>query len=127
MVLTRVRQDFRDSKPGCYLGSSFYSRCFYENEDGDELDPEKGYLKGPLLVSVCLFYVCRCSANILLQTYKLIFTSPSSAYKENQADRSRGPRRRNVASVLGMDQRVTPRAIAYAAIQASTLFSSVIS
>jgi len=35
-------------------------------------------------------------------------------------NRSRAPRRRDVASVLGMDQRVTPRAIAYVAMQVRT-------
>ncbi|KAF9781120.1 hypothetical protein BJ322DRAFT_1010928, partial [Thelephora terrestris] len=74
-------------------------------------DVEKGFLKGDLLV----------------RTFKLIFTSPSSAegsfdVPDNCARRGKStsagpPKRANNAELHGMDGSVTPRAIAYSAVQ----------
>ena len=38
--------------PGFDFTSSFFLRCLYENEAGDPLSPDVGFLKGPLLVRV---------------------------------------------------------------------------
>ena len=65
------------------------------------------------------------------QVYKSIFTSPSSAksilYEENEAENvaptksqkisSNNSVRRNVASKLHLNDKVTPRSVAYAAVQ----------
>lgn len=80
--------------------------------------------------------ICPCpSVHILylliLQVYKAIFTSPSSAKDVSEEDNdenmppaqvrktlsSKKPVRRNVASKLHLNNKVTPRSIAYAAVQ----------
>ena len=84
--------------------------------------------------SVLFFFCCFfcISYLVFLQVYKTIFTSPSSAKdildEENDAEnmpptKSRKTSsnnnyvRRNVASKLHLNNRVTPRSIAYAAVQ----------
>ena len=54
--------------------------------------------------------------NDLLQTYRYIFTSPSSASDENLTSEPTA-RRRDVATMLRLDGQVTGRSIAYAATQ----------
>jgi len=68
---------------------------------------------------------------LVLQVYKTIFTSPSSAKDVSEEDNeenmppaklqktlsSNKPVRRNVASKLHLNNKVTPRSIAYAAVQ----------
>ena len=56
----------------------------------------------------------------LLQTYRYIFTSPSSASDENSTSEPTA-RRRDVATMLGLDGQVTSRSIAYAATQVCQL------
>jgi len=93
---------------------------------------ESGYLKSTLLIKVCrlslAFSVC---IYLFSQVYKSIFTSPSSAKKtsdeENDAENmppfksqktsSNKSVRRNVASKLHLNDKVTPRSVAYAAVQ----------
>ena len=53
----------------------------------------------------------------LIQTYRHIFTSPSSASNENTAPSEITSRRRDVVTTLRMGGRVTGRSIAYAATQ----------
>lgn len=113
--------------------SSYHSKCFYPDYDGDATHLESGYLKSSLLVKVCrftpalqfIFYL------LVLQVYKAIFTSPSSAKdvleedddenmppaKLRKTSSSSKPVRRNVASKLHLNGKVTPRSIAYAAVQ----------
>ena len=69
-------------------------------------------------------------ANALTQTYSNIFISPSSSESFIDADENGAARKkqrtasnsqkkatkRNVATILGMEGRVTPRSIAYAAV-----------
>ncbi|KIJ95740.1 hypothetical protein K443DRAFT_11186, partial [Laccaria amethystina LaAM-08-1] len=95
--------------------SSNHARAFYTNYKADPEQLEHGFLKSSLLVKV----------------YKSIFTSPSSAADgceldhENEApskaaklSQSRKKvTQRNVASKLRMNDKVTPRSIAYAAVQ----------
>lgn len=95
--------------------SSYHSRCFYTNYKPDMTQLESGYLKSTLLIKV----------------YKSIFTSPSSAKnildEEHDAENvaptksqkilSNNSVRRNVASKLHLNDKVTPRSVAYAAVQ----------
>ncbi|KAI0263705.1 hypothetical protein BGY98DRAFT_877571, partial [Russula aff. rugulosa BPL654] len=90
----------RNGEPNFEMASSFFLRCLYENENGNPNSPEDGFLKGPLLV----------------RAFRLFFTSPSSACKENDATQVTS-RRRDVASTLRLNGQVTPRAIAYTATQ----------
>jgi len=83
------------------MESNYFLRCLYAEEKGDPEYPEEGYLKGPLL----------------LRAYRHIFTSPSSASDENMGTTKITSRRRDVATTLRLNGRVTPRSIAYAATQ----------
>lgn len=74
---------------------------------------------------------------LILQAYKFIFTSPTSAEEiENEKDlegpaarpakrsrRHRAPTRGHIANIMGMKS-VTPRSIAYVAVQVSAKFPS---
>ncbi|PPQ81607.1 hypothetical protein CVT26_013569 [Gymnopilus dilepis] len=102
--------------------SSFHARAFYAKHKGDDQRLEDGFLMSSLLVKV----------------FRAIFTSPSSAAdviddteSDDDADpetvrprkkartsrnRKKKPTQRTVASILKMDGKVTPRAIAYAAV-----------
>lgn len=88
--------------------------------------------KSILLVKVCRFTPALQFIFILvLQVYKAIFTSPSSAKYVSEDDddenmppaklrkisSSNKPVRRNVATKLHLNGKVTPRSIAYAAVQ----------
>ena len=48
----RVRANLRDGAPGYNYTCGFFLRCLYLDEVGDPMDPEEGFLKGPLLVSM---------------------------------------------------------------------------
>jgi len=77
---------------------------------------------------------------LVLQVYKTIFTSPSSAKDVSEEDNeenmppakvqktssSNKPVRRNVASKLHLNNKVTPRSIAYAAVQVDLFLLYVI-
>ena len=109
--------------------SSYHSRCFYANYKPDVTQLESEYLKSILLIKVhSLVFVC-ISHLMFSQVYKSIFTSPSSAKnisdEENDAEsvvptKSKkilsNPVRRNVASKLHLNNKVTPRSVAYAAV-----------
>ncbi|KAF8955095.1 hypothetical protein BDZ97DRAFT_1620698, partial [Flammula alnicola] len=95
-----VRANLRNMELGFDMASSFFFCCLYEKESGNPAAPEVGFLKGPLLVRV----------------YRHIFTSPSSAHEENELAKT-SSRRRDVASTLHLNHRVSPRSIAYAAVQ----------
>ena len=124
--------------------SSNHARAFYANYKADPEHLEHGFLKSSLLVKVrdlnylwCFpfhFFLVR-----LLKVYKSIFTSPSSAADgcesehENEAplkaaklSQSRKKvTQRNVASKLHMNDKVTQRSIAYAAVQVFDLMHFV--
>jgi hypothetical protein len=113
--------------------SSYHSRCFYPDYEADATQLESGYLKGILLVKVCQLTLSDHILYLLvLQVYKAIFTSPSSAKDVSEEDNNENtppaakaqkilssdkPVRRNVASKLHLNCKVTPRSIAYAAVQ----------
>ncbi|KAF9793078.1 hypothetical protein BJ322DRAFT_1103511 [Thelephora terrestris] len=97
-----------------YYGKDFFPRCLYAEERGDINHVRRGFLRGALLI----------------KTFKAIFTSPSSAdgnsdetpeprQKKTKTDNSEGsvPHRADVATTLDMRCRVTPRSVAYAAVQ----------
>ncbi|KJA27916.1 hypothetical protein HYPSUDRAFT_130887, partial [Hypholoma sublateritium FD-334 SS-4] len=96
--------------------SSYHARCFYTNYKANADQLESGYLMSALLV----------------QVFKAIFTSPSSAKgvpDEEEGNENMPPARlqktasgkrglrRNVASKVQLNGKVTPRSIAYAAVQ----------
>jgi len=78
---------------------------------------------------------------MLIQVYKAIFTSPSSARdiseeddgaenmppaKSQRTSSSNKPTRRNVASKVNLNDKVTPRSIAYAAVQVGFMLLHVV-
>jgi hypothetical protein len=111
--------------------SSYHSRCFYAKSKPNLTQLESGYLKSTLLVKVCRLSLICISYLAFSQVYKSIFTSPSSAQnildEENNAENmpptksqktsSNNSVRRNVASKLHLNDKVTPRSVAYAAVQ----------
>lgn len=106
-----VRAKVRDLVDGYNAFDSYWLRCLYEGEMGDPEDVEKGFLK----------------SNLLVKTFQMIFTSPSSARGNLDAEETtveprvrkrRTPSKRPpVAEQLKMNGMVTPRAIAYVATQ----------
>jgi len=94
-----IRTKLRNADPGYDFASSFFLRCLYEGESGDPDSPDVGFLKGPLL----------------MRAFRHMFTAPSSASSDNTSKAT--SRRRDVATSLGLNGRVTPRSIAYAATQ----------
>jgi len=113
--------------------SSYHSRCFYAKHKLNATQLESGYLKSTLLIKVCSRILLACiSCLVFLQVYKSIFTSPSSAKdnldeedsaedtpptKSQKTSSSNNSVCRNVASKLHLNNKVTPRSIAYAAVQ----------
>jgi len=94
-----------------YYGKDFFPRCLFAGEKGNPNRVRDGYLRSTLLV----------------KTFKAIFTSPSSVTKELDTTQEPAPKkmrkstnaiphRADVTTTLNMYQ-VTPRSIAYAAVQ----------
>lgn len=96
----------------------------------DPNDIVKGLFQSPILVKVChQIFSSSYTASLLLsqQAYKYLFTSPSSV-SEDDAEGLENPRpskrakkaltatRANVALLIGLNS-VTPRSIAYVAVQ----------
>ena len=116
------------------ISEDFFLTCLYPKGYGNPNDVEKYFLRSSLLVKVVFFLFQGLEIDSLSsQTFCAIFTSPSSseAFEEQESDD--GPTRKKqktasqkkatkstVASLLHMEGKVTPRAIAYAA----TLVSS---
>jgi len=98
MILVYVRSCGMQT-PDMTLHQVFFLRCLYEGESGDPDSPDVGFLKGPLL----------------MRAFRHMFTAPSSASSDNTSKAT--SRRRDVATSLGLNGRVTPRSIAYAATQ----------
>ncbi|KAF9464229.1 hypothetical protein BDZ94DRAFT_1162369, partial [Collybia nuda] len=109
-----VQQCIRDGHPNFSVTGDGWPSFLYPHAKGDVNDVEKGLLKSALLV----------------KTYKFIFTSPTSAQDidceldaETQTPRShkrarkhKAPTRGHIANILKM-KAVTPRSIAYVAVQ----------
>ncbi|KAF9789312.1 hypothetical protein BJ322DRAFT_1208558 [Thelephora terrestris] len=105
-----TRAKLRDGLDEHDAFDDYWIRCLYEGEKGDPEDVERGFLRG----------------NLLIKTFQMIFTSPSSARgnldaeetSEAQGRRRKAPSKRpSVAAQLRMNGQVTARAIAYAAVQ----------
>ncbi|KAF9780716.1 hypothetical protein BJ322DRAFT_1011640, partial [Thelephora terrestris] len=105
-----TRAKLRDGIDDHNAFDDYWIRCLYEGEKGDPEDIEKGFLK----------------SNLLVKTFQMIFTSPSSARgnldaegtPELQGRRRKAPSKRPpVAAQLRMNGQVTARAIAYTAVQ----------
>ncbi|KAJ2911824.1 hypothetical protein MD484_g8593, partial [Candolleomyces efflorescens] len=113
-----VRSKVRNYEEGFELGPT--ARALYTNFSGDPTDLDAGYLK----------------SRLMLKLYKFIFTSPSSAKsvsleesgdentepppssKRRRTSRSScAPVRKDVATMLNMNNQVTPRSIAYTAVR----------
>jgi len=107
----------------------------YANLSCDQENLEKGLFKGSLLVKVSLFTVniyifLRWCADVL-QAYKSLFTSPSSVTEGAGRNDEPPPTKRSknstatrshVASLIGLST-VTPRSIAYVAVQVTVLLT----
>jgi hypothetical protein len=106
-------------------------RCFYRGFKGFREDPEKGFLQSSLLIKVCWVRLYVTKLIPYCKTFKHIFTSPSSSHdisildNENDAEtiqpskktrRTETGKKANTRKAVQMT-RVTPRAIAYAAVQ----------
>jgi len=126
----RIQADIRGGSID--ISDNYFITCLYPKDSGDPEDVEKHYLCSMLLVKVCgycrIFFRFPSLTVTVLQTYCAIFTSPSSseAFEEETED---GPCRKkqktasqkkatksNVATLLRMEGKVTPRTIAYAAV-----------
>ncbi|KIL59469.1 hypothetical protein M378DRAFT_131524 [Amanita muscaria Koide BX008] len=109
-----IRTNLRDfnGHDNFNINNNFFCRCFYDGYSGNPDDFEKGFLK----------------SNLLVKTYKYIFTSPSSAQNDDNGQENTDPHisrvddiskpsaRKCVASILGMKDEVTPRSIAYTCV-----------
>ncbi|KIM42669.1 hypothetical protein M413DRAFT_26688 [Hebeloma cylindrosporum] len=112
-----VRAKLRACEPGYDITSSFFIRALYKSFKGSMDDYELGFLQSSLLV----------------MAYKHIFTSPTSAKadsialsdveneepasKSRKVVKSKKAIRKDVASSLQMNGKVSSRSIAYAVIQ----------
>ncbi|KIY47169.1 hypothetical protein FISHEDRAFT_59812 [Fistulina hepatica ATCC 64428] len=104
----QYREAVRNGDPRAGYGESYYARVFYAHGTGTQDDVETGFLRGPLLVKVAHY----------------IFTSPSSVLSINKdlhapkrtMSSAKKPIKLDIASLRGMTH-VTPRAIAYCAVQ----------
>ena len=125
-----VRRKFKAGDSQYDINRSFFHRCLYDNETGDPTNIESGFLKGPLLLKVRELtgdrpLGCR-YIDFVRQTFKHIFTSPSSVDtltddSQPTQKRRRQPSQRTVVNILGMDSQVTPRTLAYAVVQVCSL------
>ncbi|KAM6491175.1 hypothetical protein JOM56_013414 [Amanita muscaria] len=111
-----IRARLRNCEDGYNIRSSFFLHCLYQSGTGNIHDVEEGFLKTGLLVKV----------------FKHIFTSPSSANASVEASENipignsagahathnaKRATRKDVSGCLHMEEKVTARAIAYAAVQ----------
>ncbi|KAJ3820685.1 hypothetical protein F5880DRAFT_1733206 [Lentinula raphanica] len=105
---TNIRAAVKRMDPDYDFASSAHSRCFYKDEKFNPDLPDEGYLQSYLL----------------LQVYRTIYTSPSSANEQSEDVENLPPankkqasnsRRAHVANIIHLSE-VTGRSIAYAAV-----------
>jgi hypothetical protein len=129
-----VRAKLRACEAGYDITASFFIRVLYKGFKGTTDDYELGFLQSSLLLKVrhSFSFLHRDITNSS-QVYKHIFTSPTSAKDgsialsdvENEAPAPRSRKvikskkaiRKDVASSLHMNGKVSSRSIAYAVIQ----------
>jgi hypothetical protein len=110
------------------ISEDYFLTCLYSRGIGNSDDVEHGFLRSGLLVRVCIFSTLKLRLLTDSQTFCAIFTSPSSSEAFDGQESEEGPHRKipktasqkkatkmNIATLLHMDGKVTPRAIAYAA------------
>ncbi|KIJ64997.1 hypothetical protein HYDPIDRAFT_110896 [Hydnomerulius pinastri MD-312] len=120
-ILDSVKGKIRDRDPSFLVTAHSWPLFLYQNSEFDPTDVEKG-----------LF----CSS-LMVKAFKYLFTSPSSAkdVEDDRAQQSGTSRRQvsaglktatknHVASIMGL-KTVTPRSIAYTAVQLRFALSSV--
>ena len=118
--LCRHHAKIRDMHPNFIVTANSWPTFLYADYKYDPTDPSKGLFKGTILLKVCDPDDLIDSCSIFGQSFKVIFTSPSSIdedddtpVKRRRAERST---RHNVAQILRM-KKVQPQAIAYIAVQ----------
>ena len=117
--LCRHRDKIRDLHPDFIVTANSWPTFLYEDYKYDPTDPAKGLFKGSILLKVHdSNLVDLCSR--FGQSFKLIFTSPTSIDEEEDAPAKRQCVERrtcsHVAQIPKM-KKVTPWAIAYIAVQ----------
>jgi hypothetical protein len=121
-----IRQKIRNGDPEFMVTASSWPRFLYTNSHYDPTDVEKGLFQSKILLKVrsSLFTEHRSSIGVV-QAFKALFTSPSSARSVQREDENEPPQskrskksttRQHVAAILGITA-VTPRSIAYTVIQ----------
>lgn len=130
----RIKRKIRNGDEDFAVTAQSWPNFFYAGYACDPLDLEKGLFKGEILVKVWIsrFYSIR--TDVALQAYKAILTSPSSAAYDIDTETLEGDgpplkrartettaTRSNNASLCGLKS-VTPRSIAYVAVQVSSNF-----
>lgn len=125
-----IRRQIKNGAAGYQLTAQLYPTCFWAKDQFDPHDLTAGFLKGVLLVKVCLHYLIEVSRySYLCQSWLAMLKSPTDgSFFELVADTPEDnsvPRRANNrckrpstksgnAKLVGM-KRVLPRTIAYAA------------
>jgi hypothetical protein len=130
-----VRNNIREGHPDYTVTGDSWPSFLYPRAKGDVNDMERGLFRSAILLKVYInfYHETACLLTFPLQAYKFIFTSPSSAQDiECQEDvdehapstrncsrrHQKGPTRGHVANLLGLKS-VTPRSLAYVAVQVS--------
>jgi hypothetical protein len=117
--LCRHRDKIRDLHPDFVVTANSWPIFLYEDYKYDPTEPAKGLFKGSILLKVRDSNLID-SHSRFGQSFKLIFTSPTSVDEEEDAPTKRRHverrTRSHVAQILKM-KKVTPRAIAYIAVQ----------
>jgi hypothetical protein len=130
MISCSIRAKIRDGNPEYAVTAHSWPHFVYAGFEAHANDMEKGLLRSALLVKVRLFPINQretTNGDGLGQAYKHIFTSPTSV-AENDSTESAPPAKRlrtgtlaqskksNVAMLVQLKE-VTPRSIAYIAVQ----------
>jgi hypothetical protein len=138
-----VQTHIRDGHPDYIVTADSWPAFLYPKGKGDILDVEKGLFRSAILLKVCCIpspqMRLRCSFIAAIQAFKFILTSPTSAldidcdddvdehvpaarkrFRRNQ----KAPTRGHVANLLGM-KTVTPRSLAYVAVQVCDLLDTL--
>ena len=133
----RHRANIRNFHPEFLVTADSWPYFLYKKERYDSNKPTKGLFKNKLLVWVGFDILLMMVWLIVLQAFKYIFTSPGSAnsgdtVEDSDTDTEPPPKRQrgtsekrtrsHVATLIGMKS-VSPRAIAYAAVQVSIVRS----
>lgn len=131
-----VRTRIREGDGNFTVTAQSWPNFCYAHCTCDINDVEKGLFRGSLLVKVALYLDFNCAVVMtsFRQAFKFIFTSPSSIAEDNpngtdgpppgkRSKKDRTSTRSKVASLIGL-RTVTPRSIAYTAVQVRILIKS---